>query len=165
LKEPEKILDFLNAELRTKLRKEDEQELILKDSMDIALITFEKGNGSIIYSGALVPLTIVRNSKVIEHKPNFTSIGTSTKLFNRPFNQKTIEVLPDDWIYLYSDGYADQFGGENHKKFMRSQFFSTLIDVSKTPGTNQKAELKKVLSAWKGNNEQTDDVLVLGLKV
>jgi serine phosphatase RsbU (regulator of sigma subunit) len=165
INEPAKILDYLNIEIRKKLRKEAQDELILKDSMDIAIISYQKSDNKIQYSGALVPLTIVRNGKLLEHKPQFTSIGVSPELFKRSFKQQTIDIQPGDWIYLYSDGYMDQFGGENKRKYMRSQFFSTLLDISQYGGERQKDELKKKFMDWKGNNEQIDDVLVLGIKV
>lgn len=165
INEPAKILDYLNVEIRKKLRKEAQDELILKDSMDIAIISYQKSDNKIQYSGALVPLTIVRNGKLLEHKPQFTSIGVSPELFKRSFKQQTIDIQPGDWIYLYSDGYMDQFGGENKRKYMRSQFFSTLLDISQYGGERQKDELKKKFMDWKGNNEQIDDVLVLGIKV
>jgi serine phosphatase RsbU (regulator of sigma subunit) len=164
--EPAEILDFINIELRNKLRKEDdEEELILKDSMDIAIFTLPLGSNTITYSGALIPLTIIRESSILEFKPDFTSIGISSKLFNKPFKQERIEILPGDWIYLYSDGFMDQFGGPSGKKLMRKRFFSSLLQVNNTPGINQKSELKRTFSNWKGNIEQIDDVLVLGLKV
>lgn len=165
INEPAKILDYLNIEIRKKLRKEAQDELILKDSMDIAIISYQMSDNKIQYSGALVPLTIVRNGKLLEHKPQFTSIGVSPELFKRSFKQQTIDIQPGDWIYLYSDGYMDQFGGENKRKYMRSQFFSTLLDISQYGGERQKDELKKKFMDWKGNNEQIDDVLVLGIKV
>jgi serine phosphatase RsbU (regulator of sigma subunit) len=165
ISEPSKILDFINIELRNKLRKEDEEEMVLKDSMDIAVIKLNYEQCQLTYSGALIPLTIIRKGKLTEYKPDHASIGISSKIFNRPFSQQKIDIMPNDWIYIYTDGFMDQFGGESNKKFMRSRFFSALIEVSKKNGAEQKNELKRVFSAWKGNNEQIDDVLVLGLKV
>lgn len=163
--DPSKILDFLNIELRNKLRKEAGEELILKDSMDMAIITKKLGENKLTFSGALVPVTIVRQGKIVHHKPQFTSIGVSTKLFNRPFHQIEIDVFPNDWVYIFSDGYMDQFGERENKKFMRSRFFDSLCSISPLSGVNQAAELKRIFVEWRGNNEQIDDVLVLGLKV
>ncbi|MFP4555548.1 MAG: tetratricopeptide repeat protein [Bacteroidales bacterium] len=163
--EPAQILDFLNLELRNKLRKEEEEELILKDSMDIAILTINANDKSIQYSGALIPITIIRNGEIIGNKPDFRSIGTSAKLFNRPFTQKTIDIEKGDWIYLYTDGFMDQFGGDDKKKYNRRRFYKTLTSIYKYSGKKQKNELNRIFSEWKGNNEQIDDVLVLGLKV
>lgn len=163
--EPSNILDFLNVELRNKLRKEDKEELILKDSMDLAVFTFNRGENKIVYSGALIPLTIIRNKKIIEHKPDYASIGMSQSLFSKNFKQQEIEVKPGDWIYMYSDGFMDQFGGEDNKKFMRSRFFTSLQTICKLDGVGQRAELNRIFNDWKGTGEQIDDILVLGLKV
>ncbi|HCX99356.1 MAG TPA: serine/threonine protein phosphatase, partial [Bacteroidales bacterium] len=165
IKEPADILEFLNIELRNKLRKDDDDELVLKDSMDIGIIKYSKGSNLIDYSGALIPLTIVRDNKILEFKPNFSSIGMSTRLNSKPFKQEKIEFCPGDWVYMYTDGYMDQFGGERNKKFMRNRFLSTLLEVSIGTGSGQKAELDKIFKSWQGNNEQIDDVLVLGFKV
>lgn len=163
--EPASILDFLNIELRNKLRKEESEELILKDSMDVAVVSLKLGDNKIRYSGALIPLTIIRNKKIIEFKPDFRSIGTSVKVFDRPFKQETIDIIPNDWIYLYTDGFIDQFGGDEYKKYSRSQFFKTLISNSASSGQAQRNELHTAFTGWRGNGEQIDDVLVLGLKV
>jgi serine phosphatase RsbU (regulator of sigma subunit) len=165
ISEPSKILDFLNTELRKKLRKDAQEELILKDSMDIGLFSHKKGSNTIQFSGALVPLTIVRDGNLQDYKAQFTSIGISKELFNRPFKQEEIKIQPGDWIYLFSDGYMDQFGGKENRKYMRSRFFSTLVEISNLNSDLQKDELEKRFYDWKGNNEQIDDVLVLGIKV
>lgn len=166
IRRPSEIIDFINVELRKKLRKDSEkEELILKDSMDIAIFSKSANNNFVDYSGALIPLTIIRDNKIIEFKPDFTSIGISSKLFNKPFKEQRIDVQQGDWIYLYTDGYMDQFGGLSGKKLMRKKFFSSLLKINQLNGINQKAELQRVLYDWKGNIEQIDDVLVLGLKV
>ena len=100
-----------------------------------------------------------------DYKAQFTSIGISKELFNRPFKQEEIKIQPGDWIYLFSDGYMDQFGGKENRKYMRSRFFSTLVEISNLNSDLQKDELEKRFYDWKGNNEQIDDVLVLGIKV
>jgi serine phosphatase RsbU (regulator of sigma subunit) len=162
---PSKLLDYLNVELRNKLRVETEEELILKDSMDVAIVSMQRGEKVLTYSSALIPLTIVREQKIIEFKPQFTSIGISSKLFKKPFKEEIIDLMPGDWVYLYSDGFIDQFGGGQNKKFMRSQFFDSLIKINGLRGKDQKDELERIFSSWRNKSEQIDDVLVLGLKV
>lgn len=163
--EPSKILDFLNIELRNKLRKEDKEELILKDSMDIAVLTYNRGDNKLLYSGALIPLTIVRRKKIIEYKPDFASIGISHSIFSKSFKQQEIEIRSGDWIYMYSDGFIDQFGGDDNKKFMRSRFLNCLQEINIHNADTQKAELERIFIDWKKTGEQIDDILVLGLKV
>jgi len=162
--QPVEILNFLNLELRKKLQKEKE-EPILKDSMDIAVCSITKGSNKILYSGALIPIVIKRNKGLIDYRPNFVSIGTSTEIFNVSFKQQDIEVEPGDWIYLFSDGYMDQFGGRDKKKFMKHRFLESILTMDNIEGNEQKKEFERIFDGWKGNHEQIDDVLILGLRV
>lgn len=162
--EPDKILSFLNNELREKLRK-GKEELILKDSMDIALCIIDKKTREISYSGALIPLFIINDGEVSEIKPNYTSLGTSNRLFNREFRVHKFTLNPDSWLYLSSDGYIDQFGGEYHKKFMRTRFVEFLVKINHLPAAAQREEIEKQFESWMGRNEQLDDVLVWGIKI
>lgn len=162
--EPSDILDFLNIEIRKKLRKDDE-EAVLKDSMDVAICRFDKNTQILHYSGALIPLMIIRNGEVIEHKASPISIGISSSVYSKKFEQKAIQLQPNDWVYLYSDGFTDQFGSGDGTKFLRKRFYSTLLSVSQFNGKKQNDELRRSFLQWKGNLEQIDDVLVMGLKV
>lgn len=162
--EPGKILSFLNNELREKLRK-GKEELILKDSMDIALCIINKNTREVSYSGALIPLFIVSDGEVSEIKPNYTSLGTSNRLFNREFRVHTFKLKPESWLYLSTDGYIDQFGGEFNKKFMRSRFVEFIVKLHILPANIQREEMEKQFESWMGKNEQLDDVLVWGIKI
>ncbi|HPQ32871.1 MAG TPA: tetratricopeptide repeat protein [Tenuifilaceae bacterium] len=162
--ETNQIMEFINAELPQKLHLEKE-ELVLKDSMDIALCSVDFSSLTLKYCGALIPFILVRDKKVIELKSDFASVGTSKKLFKKPFTQQTLQLKAGDWIYLFSDGFMDQIGGDLKKKFMRGKFIETLVKLSSKPGNTQREELNQIFSQWKGNNEQIDDVLILGLKV
>jgi serine phosphatase RsbU (regulator of sigma subunit) len=164
LKEPSQILEFLNTELPRKLKREN-NELILKDSMDIAICSVDSNKKKLIFSGALIPFMLIRNQSIISIKSDYTSIGSSTKVFSKPFSQHIVDLKTGDWIYLYSDGYMDQIGGEKKKKFMRNHFQKTLLTLSQFNGEVQLSELDNIFTHWKGNNEQIDDVLILGLKV
>jgi serine phosphatase RsbU (regulator of sigma subunit) len=161
--DPSQILTFLNTELRNKLKRE-ENEVFLKDSMDIAICTISKKENVMQYSGALVPLIVVRGNRIFDYRPNFVSIGTSTETFNVSFKQQNIELKKGDWIYLYSDGIIDQFGGKGNKKFMRQQLWDSLISINELSGEKQKESIEKIFLDWKGSTEQTDDILLLGLK-
>jgi len=161
---PDKILAFLNHELREKLSK-GKEELILKDSMDVALCIIDKNTREVRYSGALIPLFIVSDGEASEIKPNYTSLGASNRLFNKEFKIHTFTLKPDSWLYLSSDGYIDQFGGELHKKFMRTRFVELLIKINHLSAIAQREEIEKQFDSWVGSNEQLDDVLVWGIKV
>jgi len=162
--EPDKILSFLNNELREKLRK-GKEELILKDSMDVAFCIINTKTREVSFSGALIPLFIVNDSDVAEIKPNYTSLGTSNRLFTKEFRVHKFILQPDSWLYLSTDGYIDQFGGENHKKFMRTRFLEFLVRINGLPAHIQRDETEKQFDSWMGKNEQLDDVLVWGIKV
>jgi serine phosphatase RsbU (regulator of sigma subunit) len=81
------------------------------------------------------------------------------------FKQGKIELKKGDTIYMFSDGYADQFGGEKNKKLMIKNFKNNLSEISNYPMDKQKALLNKTFEDWRGNNEQVDDVLVMGIKI
>lgn len=158
------VMAYLNNELREKLRK-GKDELILKDSMDIAFCVIDLKTKELSYSGALIPLFIVSNGIVQEIKPNYTSLGTSRSLFNREFVTHTINLQSDSWLYLSTDGFVDQFGGVNQKKYMRLRFVELLLSINSLNAVDQKEEVEKHFNNWKGKNEQIDDVLVWGINV
>jgi len=164
IQEPSQVLEFINNELPNKLKQES-NEIVLKDSIDIAVCSINRQKNQLIYSGALIPFSLVRNQNLVYIKPNYSSIGSPTKHSVKSFTQHVIEVEAGDWIYLYSDGFMDQIGGDKKKKYMRSQFQKTLITLSQFDGNVQLSELSNVFSQWKGTNEQIDDVIVLGTKV
>lgn len=162
--EPDKILNYLDIELPLKMNI-GKDEMVLKDSMDIAVCCFDKDNMTLTYSGALIPLTICRNGLIIEEKSSPISIGISKKVYSKLFDLKTIQLQKNDWIFLYTDGYIDQFGGEKNRKFLKKHLISIFAAQSQSNGEKYSSELKDVFNSWKGNVDQTDDVLVLGLLV
>ncbi len=164
LDDTSEILAFLNTELRRRLKK-DKEEAVLKDSMDIALSVYNKSTGEITFSGALIPLFLLRNNTIDILKPDNTTLGMSTVLFNRNFNKQKTYLKKGDLIYLTTDGYLDQFGGDANKKFMRSRLFSLLLKIKDLPTDQQKEQIENTYMNWKGKNEQIDDVLVWGIKV
>jgi len=163
IQNPSEILTFLNSELRNKLKRE-ENEVFLKDSMDIAICTMSMSENVIHYSGALIPLVLVRGNRIFDYRPNFVSIGTSTETFNVSFKQQDINIEKGDWIYLYSDGIIDQFGGGKNKKFMRQQLWDSLVNINTMEGEKQREAINRIFLDWKQNVEQTDDIILLGLK-
>lgn len=162
--EPDRILNFINVELPLKLNIGVE-EMVLKDSMDIAVCCFDKDSMTLSYSGALIPLFICRNGLIIEEKPSPILIGLSEKVHDKNFALKKIKLQENDWIFVYTDGFVDQFGGEMNKKFLKKQFLRLLSDNSHTDGANYAEQLNNTFLTWKGAGEQIDDVLVLGVKV
>jgi serine phosphatase RsbU (regulator of sigma subunit) len=84
---------------------------------------------------------------------------------NRDYKKKIMSFMPGDKLYLFTDGYADQFGGRNNKKFMTANFRNILLKTSRFSMQTQRMELERFFTEWKNNTEQTDDILILGLRL
>lgn len=157
------ILDELKKEiLRALSQKKSCQEA--KDGMDISICSIDFRKKQIQYSGAFNNLYLVRNGELSEFKADRMPIGTSAFL-NRNFASQEIQFAKGDIIYMFSDGYADQFGGSENKKFKYPTFKKLLLEVHKLPVNKQKNMLEKRFNLWKGNLVQTDDVLIIGLRL
>jgi serine phosphatase RsbU (regulator of sigma subunit) len=158
-----KILDELRKEVQRALRQKGTREEA-KDGMDISLCVIEKKKKNIQFSGAYNNLYLIRNKELIE----FAADRMPIAIFDRAdsnFKRNDIPTLPGDIIYMFSDGYADQFGGPNEKKYKYATLKAFLLDIHKLPMAKQKLKLEKEFNDWKGVNTQIDDVLILGLKL
>jgi ligand-binding sensor domain-containing protein/serine phosphatase RsbU (regulator of sigma subunit) len=138
--------------------KSDEE---VRDGMDIALCSIE-GN-KLQYAGAHNPLWIIRNGELLETKGNKQPIGQFRK--SDPFTTHTLELQKGDSIYVFSDGYVDQFGGEKGKKFMAKAFRELLLSIQDKSMEEQKTLIDNVFETWRGNLEQIDDVCVIGVRI
>jgi tetratricopeptide (TPR) repeat protein len=134
-----------------------------KDGIDIALCVIDLESKKLEYSGANNPCYIIRQSKIIELKADRMPIGIHPIL--RDFNSQYIQLEKDDVIYLFSDGYRDQIGEETLKKFKKEYFNNLLIDIQSLPLPQQAEVLDARHLKWRGNIEQTDDIMVMGLKI
>jgi PAS domain S-box-containing protein len=164
LTRPAAILDFLNVSIQQTLN-QYKQAGELYDGMDIALCVFEKKSRTVMFSGAINPLYIVRNGQLIQVKGNRFSIGSYFDFKLRPFDHQEIELLPGDMIYLFTDGYPDQFGGSFDRKLSYRHFRDYLISISHLPAIEQREKLSKNLTDWMGEGSQTDDICILGLRI
>jgi serine phosphatase RsbU (regulator of sigma subunit) len=158
-----KILNELRKEVQHALHQKGAREE-QKDGMDISLCVIDKSKNTIQYSGAYNSLYLVRNGELTEYPADRMPIGIYD-LSDTEFNSNNIPSLPGDMIYMFSDGYADQFGGPNIKKFKNAQLKELLVSIHKLPVKEQKKKLDKTFHDWKGTNPQIDDVMVLGLKI
>jgi serine phosphatase RsbU (regulator of sigma subunit) len=158
-----KILNELRKEVQHALHQKGAREE-QKDGMDISLCVIDKSKNTIQYSGAYNSLYLVRNGELTEYPADRMPIGIYD-LSDTEFNSNNIPSLPGDMIYMFSDGYADQFGGPNIKKFKYAQLKELLVSIHKLPVKEQKKKLDKTFHDWKGTNPQIDDVMVLGLKI
>jgi serine phosphatase RsbU (regulator of sigma subunit) len=157
------ILEELSKEVRRALRQKGERNEA-KDGMDIALCIYDTEKNILQYSGSHNNMYLVRKKELIEYKADWIPIGFSDDPEEK-FTSHIINPIPGDTIYLFSDGYADQFGGPERKKFRYSAFKELLSKNSSKPLQKQKLIIENEFLKWKGDNTQTDDVMVIGYSI
>lgn len=162
LTQPAAILNSVRKGLGKILRKKQD-DYSIKDGMDAALICLNKEQMKLQFAGAYNPLWIIRNEEFIELKADKTPIGAGME--NKPFTNHVIELKKGDLIYIFSDGYADQFGGEKGKKFKYNSLKNLLIENRSLSMSQQYSLLLNEFEKWRGNLEQVDDVLVIGIRI
>jgi phosphoserine phosphatase RsbU/P len=135
----------------------------VRDGMDGSIISYDLSDRKLVYSGAYNPIYLVRDNNIIELKGDRMPMSYHTKMTD--FSSREIKTKPNDLVYLFTDGYADQFGGHELKKFLQSQFKKVLIRYHKEPLEVQKQLLLNTYIDWKGNEEQVDDITIVGLKL
>ena len=135
----------------------------VKDGMDGSIISYDINSRTLVYSGAFNPLYLIRDNKIIEFKGDRMTLSYQDNILD--FSHQEIKTEPDDLVYLFTDGFVDQFGGQEEKKFLRDQFRQVLLKIHKNPLAVQKEMLLDTYNFWKGNGEQVDDITVVGLKL
>jgi serine phosphatase RsbU (regulator of sigma subunit)/HAMP domain-containing protein len=160
---PSQILNNANRLAVDVLRPVD-GETYMRDGMDIALCTIDQKNMTLEFSGAHNPVYIIRNGELITVESDPFSIGSYINN-EREFTNHNVNLKEGDCLYIFSDGYADQFGGPKGKKFMRKRFRELLLEISHLPMPEQKWRLMDTLDRWQGNQDQVDDILVIGIRV
>ena len=157
------ILNGLRDQVKKSLRQTGKKDEA-KDGMDIALCVFDIAKKQLQFAGAYNPLYILRKGELIQLKADRMPIGIYYKE-KESFTNHIMDLESDDVIYLFSDGYNDQFGGSDGKKFMIKQFQNLLIEIYQKPLDEQKEILNSTLEKWMGKHEQVDDILVIGFKI
>jgi len=156
--DPGQILDKTREIIIQEFEKSKDE---VKDGMDIALCSL---NGNTLkYAGANNPLWIIRNGEVLETKANKQPIGKFDKQL--PYTTHTFELEKGDSIYIFSDGYVDQFGGEKGKKFKSKAFRTLLLSIQDKSMEEQKIVIDETFETWKDDLEQVDDVCVIGVRI
>lgn len=163
IESPAEILLELDAEINSILQKEESYD-VMSDGMDIALVKIDLEKLELIYAGAMRPLWHVRDGELVEFKGSRFPIGYFYGV-KKHFENTTICLQPRDQIYLFSDGFADQFGGEHNKKFNKKKLKELLLSVQNLTGEEKNGFLEYALKNWKQEEEQTDDVLIIGLEI
>ena len=159
------ILDGLVVNLVKYLRQDGNAERISNDGMDVALCRINRKSGKVQYAGAFNPMLVAQNGALIEYKADKYSIGRHTYEAGYKFSESSFSPEPRSMLYLFSDGYADQFGGDKGKKFMRKNFYSLLREISSLPAGLQKEKLTSVFYDWKRDATQVDDICVMGFRI
>lgn len=163
LANPSEILCHLYTRVHKFFRKDDDH-FDIHDDMDIAVCSLDINTHELLYGGVSLPLCRISNGGLIEYPASNFSDSCDG---GNPFTHERIKVEKGDLLYLFSDGFADQFGGANHKKYQRSRFKSLLLSIHNLPLSEQKDLLFEEFENWRGKNneDQTDDILVIGLKI
>lgn len=159
LSDPSAILLALDEELKSALLSES-----AADGMDIALCEIDLDACTLSFSGAFRPLVVLRDGKLNECKASKFPIGQYADV-EKKFDLHVVQLQKGDALYLFSDGYADQFGGERNKKFNRRNFYELLQSIQDMDMAEQASFLEYAHNNWKQEEPQTDDILVIGLKI
>ena len=163
--EPAKILDQLDLEIINALHQKNVKgERVVNDGMDLALICYNKDTQILEFSGAYNPLIRIRNGELEEIKADRFPIGMTSIHDTKKFTNREIKVEKGDVFYIFSDGYADQFGGKKGKKFRKKNMKDLLISIQDKTMDEQGKELERFILDWMKNHEQIDDIVFIGRK-
>jgi len=164
---PALILDKLNEGVSETLHHggHEHEEGQAKDGMDISFCCIDFKTLELQYAGAYNPLYIIRDGHLIQTKADKFPIGLFLGEEKKKFTNHSIQLQKGDTVYIFSDGFADQFGGPYGRKFMAIPFRVLLMDINKEPIEKQKEILNKTIEEWRGQLDQVDDILVIGVKI
>lgn len=161
---PAAIMNQLNEAVKETLSHKYRQTAI-HDGMDMALCSLDRQAMKLQFSGARNPVCIIRNGELIELKGDKQAIAARDEQDFKPFKDHTVELQKGDCIYIFSDGYGDQFGGLKGKKFKYTRMKELFKEIALRPMYQQKQALDKIIEEWRGSLEQVDDILVMGVRV
>jgi serine phosphatase RsbU (regulator of sigma subunit) len=134
-----------------------------KEGMDIALCILEPTNNQLHYAGAYNPLYIIRDRQLLEIEADRMPIGIHRR--ERPFSSHDLPFQRGDMLYLFTDGFVDQAGEQGIGGFSKKRFQQLLLDIHHEPVSKQKELLLRRFEEWKGNFPQTDDMLIVGIRL
>jgi serine phosphatase RsbU (regulator of sigma subunit) len=158
---PDQIIENLRQGIIKSLNQVADEDSI-KDGMDIAVCLVDFDNNILWYAGANNPLYLVRGAELIHYRADKMPVAIHYKML--PFTLHKIELQKGDAFYIFSDGYADQFGGPKQKKFMSLQLRETLVAMAGVPMLKQGERLNEIFEEWRGDSPQVDDVTLIGIR-
>ncbi|WP_375561888.1 two-component regulator propeller domain-containing protein [Bernardetia sp. OM2101] len=163
VEDPAEILTLLDKKLEETFSNDSKR----KDGMDIGIFSVDKSKKILNYAAAKLDLCFIRDNEIHQIKATRYPIGNMgiKRVKEKDFTTHSIEYQKGDIFYLYTDGFPDQFGGEENRKFMSRRFREFLLEYHYLLGTEQEEKLQTALEMWRGNLKQTDDILVVGVKV
>lgn len=159
---PSSILSQLDQKLHQTLKQHG--NIITNDGMDAAVCRYKISKNEITFSGAKRPLYYYKKGELVEIKGNKSPIGSFTHNLDKNFSEHKIQVSKDDTLYIFSDGLQDQFGGSEGKKFMISRFRNMLNSIQSLSMKDQAKKIEKEIASWQMDYEQTDDMLLIGIR-
>lgn len=160
--EPDQILNLMHQRIRQALKQEVTQN---RDGMDIALCVIDEKGRQLAFSGAKTSIVYCQHDQLLEIKGDNVPIGGLQREQDRIFTRHVITTETPTTFYLFTDGYKDQFGGDNNTKLTARAFKQLLFSMHKQPAETQKTLLTNHLEEWMGNYPQLDDILVMGVKI
>jgi ligand-binding sensor domain-containing protein/serine phosphatase RsbU (regulator of sigma subunit) len=164
LTRPSEILDYLNEGITNTLHQTYEESSV-KDGLDIAICTLNPKNRKLEFAGAYNPLYVFRNQQLTTVRGDRFPVGMFVGEEIKSFTNHTIQLEPDDVVYIFSDGFADQFGGSRGKKLKLNGFRELLLNIHRKPMKEQEHLLALKLKEWMGDLDQVDDILVIGVHI
>jgi serine phosphatase RsbU (regulator of sigma subunit) len=159
--EPNEILNRLRDHIIETLHQEGKSS-ITKDGMDMVMCKIDKQKTTLRYACANNPLYLIRNGELLETRGEKMPVAIHDNM--EPFQLHTVKIIPGDAVYIFSDGYADQFGGPNGKKFMYKRLRELFLSLQDQPMKSQGEILEQTIVEWKGTTQQIDDIVVIGIK-
>jgi serine phosphatase RsbU (regulator of sigma subunit) len=159
--EPDIILNELRDEIIRALKQSEEDDRV-KDGLDMAVCTIDFSKDTVYFAGANIPLILVRGDELIQYRGDKMPVSIHYSM--QPFCKQVINLMKGDCLYMFTDGYCDQFGGPEQKKFLSSRLKEKLVIISQLPMMEQGERLDEAFEEWRGNAPQVDDVAMVGIR-
>jgi serine phosphatase RsbU (regulator of sigma subunit) len=161
--EPSLIMPQLDDHITATLKQEKQHVRIIQDGMDLSLLKVDKKKKEFIFTSAKRPAIFIRKGEIMEFKGSKSSLG-GLRSGDKTFDEIRMNYQEGDMIYLFTDGYTDQFGGPENKKFMIRRLRELLLAIWQLPMTEQEKKISTAINSWIGKHEQTDDILLMGIR-